>query len=172
MSGLYRSSSEDQGNDSTEISAGGRYALKVQNASQWFGQAQIVSTSFKGDNAPDDQTVLQVGGGKRYYFKRFSPRFIPYLSWLALLSSSDQGENKQTGVFYSGIFGVRIPLSPKFFVNFETNLFTSALTATEETGTGETSNKTTRTELYIDSVGGINDSVFSVGLSDYNNVIH
>ncbi len=157
LSGFYRSISDDNNQDSTELSVGGRYGLAVIKNQQWTIQTRIIQT--KSDSNAD-QTTITAGVGKRYLFKKLSSRLIPYLSWLASISQTSGDDSTNSGLYYSGQFGLRISLNSSFFVDLENNLFTSALTATTK---DNADNKTQTTELYISSFAGFSTTIISVG---------
>ena len=169
LSGVYRSTSVDGGIGETETSIGARYGLKIANKVQWFAQARLTSTSYSGDNAPDGGSGFEVGGGQKYFYRSFSSRITPYLSWLALFSnaSNTTGATETTtqGIFYGGQAGMKFVLDRSFFVDFEASFFLSALNSTttvKNTGTDEEV-KTTRMELYADTIGEVQNMVVSLG---------
>ncbi|MFK7823076.1 MAG: hypothetical protein AB8G05_02905 [Oligoflexales bacterium] len=169
LSGVYRSSEIDGGISETETSIGARYGLKIFSKAQWFVQARLTSTSYSGDNAPDGASGFEVGGGQKYFYRSFSSRIVPYLSWLGLFSSASSAnattETSTQGIFYGGQVGLKFVFDKSFFVDFESSLFLSALNSTstvKNIGTGDEV-KTTRTELYVDTIGEVQNMVVSLG---------
>jgi hypothetical protein len=165
VQGFYKSNEVDGGTESQQISLGGRYGLDPKDDVYWFAQGSLTQTSYSGPNAPDGGLGISLGGGQRYIMPRFSSRFVPYFSWLAEFRNTKAGQTETNGIFYSGQAGLRLLYSPKFFVDLEATIFSSALTSTEETSNGAGGQtKTTKTELFIDSFGSINDMVVSMGM--------
>ena len=169
VSGVYRSSAVDGGISETETSIGLRYGLKVVSKSQWFVQAKLSSTSYSGDNAPDGGSGFQVGGGQKYFYRSFSNRITPYLYWLALFindnTASNTTETSSQGIFYGGHAGIKFNFDKSIFVEFGSTLFFSALNSTvtvKNSATGDEV-KTTRTELYVSSIGDIQSMTISLG---------
>ena len=153
----------------TETSIGARYGLKVASKAQWFVQARLTSTSYSGDNAPDGGSGFELGGGQKYFYRSFHSRITPYLSWLALFSNSKSAtataETTTQGIFYGGQLGMRFVFDKSIFVEFESSVFLSALnssTTVKNTATGDEV-KTTRTDLYIDTIGELQNMIVSLG---------
>ncbi|MFW7378827.1 MAG: hypothetical protein ACOH5I_08475 [Oligoflexus sp.] len=160
LQGIYSSSKDENGITSTTINFGGRYGLDPDGQGFWFGQAFYSQTSFSGNGAPDSQSSIRIGGGRRYLLPAFSKRIEPYLSWLAEL---EQGKNL-TGLYYGGQVGLRFILSPKFFLDLESSLFRSALTETEEVDVNGVTQKRTKTELQASTVAAFSNVAVSVGM--------
>jgi hypothetical protein len=96
-----------------------------------------------------------------------------YLSWLAAFRNEQTSPNETTeiessGLFYAGAAGFRFDFSPSFFLDIQATLFESALMATDTTkvtvGGATEETETKRTEIYVDSFGGVDDVSFGVGL--------
>jgi hypothetical protein len=176
VSGLYKSESDtaadtDVGKKQT-IEVGLRFADPIDHGLYWFVQGDLQMKSYdKGDNssAPSDSTGLALNGGLRYYFNKLGENISPYAEGaLTYKDTKDaaQGvnqytESEQNGLYYSGSFGIRFNLAREFFMDLQTQLFESALFATETAKTtalngGQsttTKTETKRTELYIASTG-------------------
>lgn len=164
LRGLYKTEKVDGGLEATTIHFGGRYGLPEDGRGFWFGQLYYAQTSYSGNPAPDSDSTLRVGGGRRYTYEGFTNRIEPYISWLAEIRQESQGSTDISGLFYSGYVGLRLRISPKFFVDLESTLFESALTATVETDNAGNKTKTTRTELDAATVGSFANVAVSVGM--------
>ncbi|SMF74029.1 hypothetical protein [Pseudobacteriovorax antillogorgiicola] len=164
IQGLYRSQDIDDGVSSSEITLGARYGLLTEDRKQWFVQASLTQTSYSGDNAPEGTQSISLGGGRKYFFSRLHKRLIPYLSWVALINSTEPDAVTEVfGIFYSGQFGLRLALSKAFHIELESQFFQSELTSTTEvTNADGSKTKTSRTELFIDSVGSFDSTLVSL----------
>ncbi len=173
ISGFYKKSAPDVGNGSSQFSLGARLGFgSSQQSRQWFAQANFASTSYSGDGAPAGETSLALGGGQIYFLKNFGGA-RSYLSWLLAFQNNETSNTnvtklKSSGLFYGGNAGFRFDLSKDFFLDLNAQLFTSALVATDtvETSAGGTTTKTEtkRTEIYLDTLGGVNDLTIGLGL--------
>jgi hypothetical protein len=188
VTGLYKSqeseaetggTSADTGKKTT-IEAGARFSDQLDANLFWFGEGLLSLKSYdKGDlpEAPSDSTSLGLKGGVRYYFSKLSETVSPYANGYGAFKNEQDGEAQGTdiidreknGLYYGADFGIRLSLGPAFFVDLETNLFESALfaTETEETtpATGaKSSNETKKTELYADTSGAFDSVVVALGM--------
>ncbi len=173
VSGFYKKSEPDAGFGTSQVSLGARLGFGASQNKQWYGEARFGSVSYSGDGAPDGSTTISIGGGQYYFLRSFGSGVRSYLSWLVGYLNEESELNatsktKSSGLFYGGNAGFRFDLSSSFFFDLNANLFESALMATDttEVTAGGTSSKseTKRTELYMDSFGGVDDLTFSVGI--------
>jgi hypothetical protein len=189
VSGLYKSEeTEIADNDAgkiTTIGAGGRFSDQLDARMYWFGQGVLTMRSYdKGDNedAPSDSTSLALGGGVRYYFTKLAESVAPFAYGLGQYKSEKTAsgtgsgftESEDNGLFYGASFGIRLSLDTDFFVDFESQLFESALFATRKTehtsydaGTGKkttTKDETKRTELWVQSSGPFENMIIALGM--------
>jgi hypothetical protein len=187
VSGLYKSEeTEIADNDAgkiTTIGAGGRFSDQLDSRMYWFGQGMLTMRSYdKGDNedAPSDSTSLALGGGGRYYSTKLAESVSPFAYGLGQYKSDKTAsgtgsgftETEDNGLFYGASFGIRLSLDTDFFVDFESELFESALFATRKTettsyatGTKVTSkDETKRTELWVQSSGPFENMIIALGM--------
>lgn len=168
MMGLYQSQKTKGALETTTTSLGVRYGLEQTGDKMWFGELEYVGTSYSGTGAPDAVSSSAIGGGLYYFLPKIETRFVPYLVGFARFESGKeyQGANtvEKSGLYYGSDVGIRFNASEKWFIDFETNLFKSALTATEKTTptAGGATSETTRMEIYGDSEGAI--ATMKVGL--------
>lgn len=179
LSGLYQSEESESGGANaggkTTISAGGRFSEQLDGNLFWFAQGGLILRSFKEDaagNAPSNSTSLNAGGGMRYYFAKLSENVSPFAYGMGEFKSDKDGmgatETEKNGLYYSAAFGIRLGLGTDFFVDFEVPLFESALFATETetttTAAGKTENETKKTELYVNTTGGLMSCQVALGM--------
>lgn len=189
LSGFYRSEDDKvekaSAGGKTEISVGGRFSEPIQGHLFWFGQGDLALRSYrKGDRpaAPGDSTSLTATGGVRWYFNKLSEVISPFAEGYGAFQNDKDAtfrgngfsETEKNGLYYGASFGIRFSLQKEFFVDFSTNLFESALFATEKTeetsvstANGTTTTTTTtsehkKTELYVNSRGFL--QLMTVGL--------
>jgi len=181
--GLYRKSKVEDGLSKSEITLGARYAQQFSQSMFWFAQGglSIKSYSSGGDITPDSTNDISTFGGIRMYFDRINETFTPYgmvSGGFQTISDASQpvantiNETKESGLYYGAAIGLRMNLSKAFFLDLEAPLFNSALSAerkttnTTQVGSAktETTSKTTRQELYLDSSGAFGDLILSFGM--------
>lgn len=189
MSGIYKQADyetdgDDAGKEST-IDLGTRYGDKLDEDTTWYGQGRLTMRSYEEgelDAAPSNSTSLSLGYGTRFDFDSFTETSFPYLTLLgeykndkrADINGNSFTETEKNGLYYSAGVGVRVGLTIDVFLDLESQLFESALFATEKTETttvapdgSETSSEseTQKTELFVDSFEGFFNSVtVSVGM--------
>lgn len=190
LSGVLRTenrevASQDKGRK-TEIEFGGRYSDVLDKNIHWFGQGNLALRTFsKGADglAPDNSTSLSAGGGLRYYFGKLSENIATFAYGLGefkvdkngIIDASGQSvTTEKNGLYYGGTFGIRLYLGSDFFCDLETPIFDSALFATEMTRTEtkaagsdevrSVEDKTTRTDLYVDTTGAFSSIKVAMGL--------
>ncbi len=189
ISGLYQSEDkkvegEDSGSKSV-IEVGSRYGDKFDGEMiEWFGQGSLILKSYDAganDVSPSNSTSLRIGGGLRNYFDPLTENVAPFVHLLGEYRADKNGEftnsgyteTEASGLYYSGAIGLRMGLDGQFFVDFETNLFESALRATEETtvvtiaadgSETKTESESSKTEIYGDSSGALATMGISLGM--------
>lgn len=172
MQGLYKSAKVKNGGGSSEITIGARYGLNEQNKTAYFGEGLITSRSYSGTGAPSGSTSMEIGGGMYYFLPKIGDRFIPYLTAKAsfknnkTIDATFTTETTESGLFYGADFGIRFRANDRYFINFETEMFESALSASTKNKNLATNaeTETTRTELYADSTGFMRDMILGFGL--------
>jgi len=190
MTGLYKNEKskrggKDLGSKST-LDIGARYGDKLDGELlEWFGQGMLVLRNYTSGEAkisPSSSTSLSLGGGVRQYFDPFSENAAPFASMMGEYRADKNGdfngaasyyETEISGLYYSAAVGIRMGLSGEFFVDFEADLFESALFATESrtdvtlNGDGDevkTETETSKTELQGDTVAALTDMRISLGM--------
>ena len=187
LSGVYQSESntladKDAGKKST-ISVGGRVADQLGGSPQlcWFGQGNLTLKSYsKGDYpaAPSDSTGLRIGGGLRYYFGKLSENVSPFVYGLgeyrddkdASFGATGYTETEESGLYYSGSFGIRLNLAQEYFCDLETPLFDSALFGDKKSVTTDAADKKTSkdetksTDLWVNSTGAFSAVQVALGM--------
>ncbi|MBF0442119.1 MAG: hypothetical protein HQK54_09455 [Oligoflexales bacterium] len=168
--GGYKSTKRDGGISSTQIGLGTRYALTPVGDMAYFGQAYVNQTSYGGSGTkPENGSQMELGGGVLFYTKRLAPFLAPYFSFYGKIKSEKNTSDaspaveKITGLYYGASFGMQIRFE-KFFIDLDANLFESALTETKEVTNAGAKDKTTRTELYVDSVGTFQSTIVAFGI--------
>lgn len=187
VSGFFRTEEREvadaDAGKKTTIDVGGRFSEQLDGQLFWFGQGMLTLKSYdKGDvgDAPSDSTSLNAGGGIRYYFAKLSENVSPFAYGVALFKNEKDGsatgvsieETETNGLFYGAHFGIRLGLGTDFFVDFETQLFESALFANETTetetvtatGTTKSQDETKKTELYVNTTGALQSCVIALGM--------
>ena len=169
----------------TEISFGARYHEDMATSMAWFAHGGLSLKNYKGGKdtkAPDNTTGITMGGGVRWYFTPFSTAAVPFASGMGYYKNDKDvdyqaaggfSETESNGLFYAGSGGVRIGMDSRFWVELETQIFDSALYATEKTQSkvvvnGEiqdgTKKQTTRTELFVGSFAPLTSTLVSFGM--------
>jgi hypothetical protein len=188
LTGLYKTESNKTGGDESgskdTIEFGSRYGDKFDGEMvEWFGQGSMILRSYdagENDLSPSNSTSLRLGGGIRSYFDPLTENVAPFAYILGEYRADKDGtfqsngytETEASGLYYSAAIGMRMGLDGTFFVDFETNLFESALRATEESTTvtevggveTTTESETTKTELYGDSSASLATMGISLGM--------
>lgn len=184
VSGLYKSEDreldgEDAGRKST-IEVGGRYSEALDSQWHWFGQGTLALRSYSGAATPSDSTSLNLAGGLRFYFDRFGESSVPFVYGYGAYRNDKDSDSvdlqvvrETSGLFYGAHAGVRLNLSTLAFLDIETQLFDSALFATEtteratEAADGSVTKRKyerTRSELYVNTNGAFATTLIAFGI--------
>lgn len=179
VSGLYRGENNKVNGASASkkstIDLGARLSQPLDGHIYWYGGAQLAQKTYdRGDapKAPSDSSSIALSGGIRYYFNKLSENVSPYAEGGAsfkdvkdaTISSTGFDETESSGLYYSAAFGMRLNLQKEFFVDLASQLFESALMATDKVETTTYGQATTtkverrRNELYVSS---FNDNAFA-----------
>jgi hypothetical protein len=186
LTGVYQSEEQkvagEKGGKKSAIDVGGRVSDQLDTNMVWIGQGGLELKSYsapKNGKAPSNSTSLSAGGGMRYYFGKWSEAATPYLQSIAQYKNQKDAtmngaagytESETSGLFYGADLGVRFGLDMDFFVDFEAQLFESALFATEESVSYDTATDTkTETEttsiaLHGSSTGAFSSLVIALGM--------
>ncbi len=178
VSGIYQGTKtkidgDDQGGESA-ISLGARYAEPLTDAFHWYGEGSLTLRSYDapdGLKAPSDSTSIALFGGVRIYFPEFSQVVTPYFGGRAGFQSIKEGsvgvaatEQEKSGLYYGGSLGFRFEVATDFFAELETQVFESALFATETIDNGTTKTEHRHIDIFVDSKGGIGAATAAVGM--------
>ena len=185
VQGVFKNRASPGGFRESTLSAGGRYSQPWDDNIFWYGEAQLGFRTYSGGGelTPSDSTSIKVGGGARYYFDHYSDRVIPFAMGrvhLARLRDAESGrgfqgltERTETGIFYGSDLGVRFSLNDDFFVDIETEVFTSALYSKEsneisrvsQRGIRESKNaRGSRSELAFNTSNAFTSMILVIGM--------
>jgi hypothetical protein len=178
MKGFYQSSKERDGLESTNISLGARYLDSMGGKMAWYVDFSLGIKSYSApSNEPGNQTDINGGGGVRMKMPALTEKIIPYIAGGLFYKSETTAPNwsptattwnQESGLFYGGALGLHFLLATDFFMDLESNLFTSALagkvTNIHKTPTGETKGETDSTDLFVDTTGAFDKTTVALGL--------
>lgn len=177
VSGLYKSENNKSDGKKTYghsvVEVGGRYSEPYMDNMHWFAQGMLSLNSYSGDNAPSNSTGVLLRGGMRFYFNQFSESFIPYMAgsagYMTKKTADQTTEVEESGLFYWGDIGLRMEVGQNYFFEVETNLFESALWATQKTKPVDDAStapdtERSRTELYVDTSGAFTETTVGIGM--------
>jgi hypothetical protein len=185
VSGFYKSESrKDNGTktgSSSAVDLAGRFGDDLTTSEAWFAQAGLNLRSYNdagGATAPDNSTGILLGGGVRHYFSPYGESSVPFVSGMVSYENDKSvdfngggtyDEVSRSGIYYGAGVGIRLGLNREAFVEFECQLFKSALFATETVeSTDAAGNKSkterNRTELYVASSGALDETTIALGM--------
>ena len=157
-----------------QVSIGTRYAELMDDDTQWLLDLGLAIRNYSADSgfkSPGNSVSVSAGAGIRWFMADINNSLLPYLAVIGSYRTDRQGqvaagsaiESEKNGLYYTGVFGMRIPLNPYVFVDFELDFFESALYSIEK-NTDAAGNKTevTRFELFGDTQANLTE--FTVGL--------
>ena len=179
MKGFYQSTKVRDGLETTNISLGARFLDGMGGKMAWYGDFSLSLKSYSApSNEPGNKTDINVGGGVRMKLAPLTEKITPYISgglfyktetvdlvWSPVATTWKQ----ESGLFYNGGLGMHFLLSTDFFMDLESNLFTSALAGKETTTTkatpgGETKVEVDRTDLFVNTVGAFDKTTVALGI--------
>jgi hypothetical protein len=171
LSGFYRSQDDSPGFKQQTLSLGGRYGfLPAEDHHFWYVDAEVRSTSYSGDNAPDGASGILLGAGQKYFFRNFGKAIHTFLAWSAgfrsATSSDATTKTESSGLYYAGNGGFRFDFTKTLFMDMEAQLFNSSLVGTTKTTTqpAGTTAESKVTELQVDTFSGVDSLRFGVGM--------
>lgn len=184
LTGLFQNSKNDPVKEN-RISLGGRYGEFLADSKNllWYVDAGLGMVSYSGRGAPDDGTEITVGGGARLFFDPLGERFRPFVGLGSEFSSSKEyiagADVEASGLYYYADTGIRLMMGNlaefeasdvSVFIDFEVQLFNSALFATEKstmtdpTTGAEVEVKETKFELFASGRGEVNKMTVAFGI--------
>jgi hypothetical protein len=178
INGFYKSEKVTDGLETTVIQLGGRYTDYLSARMAWFANVTLALKTYSASaNEPESMNDIELGGGAKQFFPRLSEKLTPYVSAGASYktlsgqpswSSASTSWSEESGIYYRGDLGLRLNFDENAFIELETNIFNSALTAKEKrvvkTPTSKNESTVDRVELFVDSVGSFNNVTISAGM--------
>ncbi len=188
VTGLYQYKKYDPVKES-RFNLGGRYGEFFSDSKNllWYVDGALGTVSYSGRGAPDDGLEVKIGGGVRLFFEPLGDRFRPFAGVGGDFRTTKQFDDdalvpadvETSGIYYFADAGIRLLMGNlaefeasdvSVFLDFQANLFTSALFATEKrtvtdpTTGAKTENKRTNFDLYVDGQNNGLDMTVALGL--------
>ena len=157
--GFSSEKQESAGNTQKQntIELGGRYHEKYDENIEIY---YLGILTFRNFSEGSDSNGIEIGAGARYYGRPYSNVAKPYLAFQGFYKNDDDKirNTKTSGLFYSGLLGMRFELTPEYFFDLEGDLFSSSLISTQTTTVGNVDSEISKTEI---RVSGRNDTFFN-----------
>jgi hypothetical protein len=159
--GLYKSQSRKlagvKADTATSFEVETRYAEPYEDDLYYFSDIGIYMRSYDaeaGFTSPSNSTGIILGAGGRWHLPPLNEFWAPIILAKVFYSNDSigavgtAGEIGKNGIYYSGALALRLTLIQGYFIDFESELFESALFATETNSTGAVEVETSKFELY------------------------
>ena len=159
--GLYKSQSRKldgvKADTATSFEIEARYAEPYEDDLYYFSDIGVYLRSYDaeaGFTSPSSSTGIILGAGGRWHLPLMNEFWAPIILARVFYSNDSVGvvgtggEIGKNGIYYSGAVALRLTLIQGYFIDFESELFESALFATEKNTTGGVEVETSKFELY------------------------